>query len=94
MDTAKNPANAIAFLDGVDPTVTFASNILDVLTMELVLKPGTVSVKMKLMIIIVQSKICQGTMIVTRAHTCLKVVIITTQVSQNRSLTRFIDCLL
>ena len=81
MDTAKNPANAIAFLDGVDPTVTFASNILDVLTMELVLKPGTVSVKMKLMIIIAQSKICQGAMIVTRTHTCLKVVIITIQVS-------------
>ena len=69
MDIAINRDNVIVLLDGVDPIVTLASNIQVVLKVELVLKLGIVFVKMKLMIIIVLSKICPGNMIVLRIHT-------------------------
>ena len=69
MDIAMNLVNAIVLLDGVDLIVTFVSNILVVLILVLVLKLGIVSVKMKLMITTVLSKICLGIMIVTRSHT-------------------------
>ena len=69
MDIAINQDNVIVLLDGVDLIVTLASNIQDVLKVELVLKLGIVFVKMKLMIITVPSKICLGNMTVSRIHT-------------------------
>ena len=69
MDTVLNLDNVIVLQDGVDLIVILVSNILDVLKVELVLKLGIVFVKMKLMVIIVLSKICPGNMIVLRIHT-------------------------
>ena len=69
MDIAINLMNVGVNLDGVDLIVIFVSNILVVLRVGLVLKLGTVFVKMTLKVLFAQSKPCLESMIVMTIHT-------------------------
>ena len=63
-----NQMSAAVNLDGVVLTVTFVSNILVVLKVELVLRLGIVFVKTTLKAIIAWSKTCPESMIVSNIH--------------------------